>query len=174
MILQKLHQSIQKILVYLTQVPNPSHATTTNESKWWSTQKTTWNWLLPQRSNWKQLYHKLKENLYYDLQCHKNLFIFTWINIGYPWNTADKNSYLIWGAQIEQMTKKTPKKLWLLRRMKQLGVDARTVTNYWKSKGRCYLEFCAPVWSGGITKALARGLTRVQQHTVAAITGSWW
>ena len=57
--------------------------------------------------------------------------------------------------------------------MKQLGVDDKTVINYWKSEGRCHLEFCAPVWAGGITQAQARDLTRVQRRAVAAITGSW-
>ena len=82
-------------------------------------------------------------------------------------------SDLKWGAQIEQMTKKASKKIWLLRRMKQLGVDDKTVINYWKSEGLCHLEFCAPVWAGGITQAQARDLTRVQRRAVAAITGSW-
>ena len=80
---------------------------------------------------------------------------------------------LKWGAQIDQMTKKASKKIWLLRRMRQLGVDQATVINYWKSEGRCHLEFCAPVWSGGLTVAQARDLTRVQRRAVAAITGDW-
>ena len=39
-------------------------------------------------------------------------------------------SDLKWNAQIEQMTKKASKKIWLLRRMKQLGVDEATITSY--------------------------------------------
>ena len=78
-----------------------------------------------------------------------------------------------WGEQITQMTKKASKTIWLLRRMKQLGIDEQTITNYWKSEGRCHLEFCAPVWSGAITVAQARDLARVQKRAVAAITGSW-
>ena len=77
-----------------------------------------------------------------------------------------------WGEQITQMTKKASKTIWLLRRMKQLGIDEQTITNYWKSEGRCHLEFCAPVWSGAITVAPARDLARVQKRAVAAITGS--
>ena len=37
---------------------------------------------------------------------------------------------LKWGAQIKQMTSKASKKIWLLRRMKRLGVDDTTVINY--------------------------------------------
>ena len=50
-----------------------------------------------------------------------------------------------WGEQITQMTNKASKTIWLLRKMKQLGIDEATITNYWKSEGRCHLEFCAPV-----------------------------
>ena len=79
----------------------------------------------------------------------------------------------IQSEQFTQMTKKASNTIWLLRRMKQLGIDEATITNYWKSEGRCHLEFCAPVWSGGITVAQARDLARVQRRAVAAITGSW-
>ena len=77
-----------------------------------------------------------------------------------------------WGDQILQMTKKASKTIWLLRRMKQMGIDEKTIVNYWKSEGRCHLEFCAPVWTSGITVAQARDLARVQKRAVAAITGS--
>jgi hypothetical protein len=79
---------------------------------------------------------------------------------------------LRWGAQVKQMTTKASKKLWLLRRMKQLGVDEATITTYWKSEGRCHLEYGVPVWNGGITKGQQRDLLRVQRKAVAAITGS--
>jgi hypothetical protein len=79
---------------------------------------------------------------------------------------------LRWGAQVKQMTTKASKKLWLLRRMKQLGIDEATITTYWKSEGRCHLEFGAPVWNGAITKSQQRDLQRVQRRAVAAITGS--
>ena len=49
-----------------------------------------------------------------------------------------------WGDQILQMTKKASKTIWLLRRMKQMGINEKTIVNYWKSEGRCHLEFCAP------------------------------
>ena len=71
------------------------------------------------------------------------------------------------------MTKKASQTIWLQRRIRQLGIDKQTITNYWKSEGHCHLELCAPVWSGAITVAQARDLARVQKRAVAAITGSW-
>ena len=78
---------------------------------------------------------------------------------------------LRWGAQVNQMVTKASKKIWLLRRMKQLGIDEQTITQYWKSEGLVHLEFCAPVWSGGISIQQARALSRVHRRAVAAICG---
>ena len=61
--------------------------------------------------------------------------------------------------------------IWLLRRMKQLNVDERTITNYWKADGRVHLETCAPVWTGGLTVGQARQIQRVLRRAVAAIMG---
>ena len=69
------------------------------------------------------------------------------------------------------MVKKASKKIWLLRRMRQLGVDEKTISNYWKPEGLCHLEYCSPVYSGGLTKQHERDLARVHRRAVAAITG---
>ena len=37
-----------------------------------------------------------------------------------------------WNTQDEQMVKKGSKKIWLLRRMRQMGVDQKTIATYWK------------------------------------------
>ena len=74
---------------------------------------------------------------------------------------------LKWGEQVKQMTTKASRKIWLLRRMKQLGVDEATITEYWRSEGLVHLEFCAPVWSGGISRQQAQALSRVHRRAVA-------
>ena len=78
---------------------------------------------------------------------------------------------LKWDAQVNQMAKKASGKIWLLRRMKQLGVDEGTITTYWKSEGLVHLEYNAPVWSGGLTLGQERQLQTVARRVVAAITG---
>ena len=78
---------------------------------------------------------------------------------------------LKWESQVKQMVDKATKKIWLLRRMKQLKVDERTITNYWKAEGRVHLEASAALWAGGITVGQARQIQRVQRRAVAAITG---
>ena len=43
---------------------------------------------------------------------------------------------LRWEAQVAHMVTKASKKIWLLRRMRQLGVDEKTITTYWVMEGR--------------------------------------
>ena len=78
---------------------------------------------------------------------------------------------LKWDAQVNQMTKRASSKIWLLRRMKQLGVDEGTIAAFWKSEGLVHLELNAPVWSGGLTRGQERQLQTVARRAVAAITG---
>ena len=79
---------------------------------------------------------------------------------------------LRWGAQVEQMVRKASKKIWLLRRMRNLAVDENTIARYWKSEGLCHLEYCSPVYSGALTKKQEQDLARVHRRAVAAITGA--
>ena len=69
------------------------------------------------------------------------------------------------------MVKKGSKKIWMLRRMRQMGVDQRTIAAYWKAEGLCHLEYCSPVYSGALTVEQERDLARVHRRAVAAITG---
>ena len=70
------------------------------------------------------------------------------------------------------MVKKASKKIWMLKRMKQLGLDEATLVHFWIMEGRCHLETATAVWSGGITVQQSRDLERVQRRALATIT-SW-
>ena len=78
---------------------------------------------------------------------------------------------LKWDSQVKQMVGKASAKIWLLRRMKLMGVDENTITEYWKSEGLVHLEYCVPLWAGGINIGQAIDLQRTQMRAVAAITG---
>ena len=55
--------------------------------------------------------------------------------------------------------------------MRDLNVDEKTITAYWKSEGLCHLEYCSPVYSRALTKKQEEDLGRVHRRAVAAITG---
>jgi hypothetical protein len=78
-----------------------------------------------------------------------------------------------WRSQVNEMVKRASKTIWVLRRMKALGVDQPTLTEYWKSEGRVHLEMACPVWHSGLTTGQSRDLDRAQRMAMAAITGRW-
>ena len=82
-------------------------------------------------------------------------------------------SNLRWDSQVEQMVSKASKAVWTLRRMKSLGVDTATLTQFWRTEGRVHLEYQAPLWHSSITVAQARDLARAQRVAMAAISGQW-
>ena len=47
---------------------------------------------------------------------------------------------LRWNAQVDNMVRKASKKIWLLRRMRLMGVDQQTIASYWKAEGNCHLK----------------------------------
>ena len=82
-------------------------------------------------------------------------------------------SNLGWNAQINQMVGKASKTIWVLRRMKALGVDETTLVNFWTAEGRVHLEMGCPVWHSSLTLAQSRALDRCQRVAMAAIVGHW-
>ena len=78
-----------------------------------------------------------------------------------------------WRSQVNEMVKRASKTIWVLRRMKALGVDQPTLTEYWKSEGRVHLEMACPVWHSGLTTGQSRDLDRAQRMAMAAIAGRW-
>ena len=81
-------------------------------------------------------------------------------------------SDLKWNAQCQQMIARASSKLWIIRRMKALGLDQRTLVKYWASEGRIHLEACTALWNGSISRAQSRDLEKVQRLALSTIT-SW-
>ena len=69
-----------------------------------------------------------------------------------------------------QMSKKASRKIWVMRRMKTLGLDEKTICNFWKAEGRVHLEAASVVWSSGLTVQQSRQLQRVEHRAVAAFS----
>ena len=82
-------------------------------------------------------------------------------------------SDLRWQSQVTQMISRASKTTWVLRRMRTLGVDKKTLVDYWRSEGRVHLEMAVPVWHSSLTLAQRRSLDRCQRVAMAAIVGHW-
>ena len=77
---------------------------------------------------------------------------------------------LRWGEQVDQMAKKASKKIWMLRRMKKMGLDEQSICNFWKAEGRVQLEPASAVWTSGLTVQQSRKLQRVENRAIAAFS----
>ena len=83
------------------------------------------------------------------------------------------SSTLCWESQVQHMISKASQTVWTLGRMKRLGVDTATLTQFWRTEGRVHLESQAPLWHSSLTLAQSRALARAQRVAMAAITGRW-
>ena len=68
------------------------------------------------------------------------------------------------------MSKKASRKIWMLRRMKKIGLEEQTICSFWKAEGRVHLEPASSVWTSGLTIQQSRKLQRVQNRAIAAFS----
>ena len=77
---------------------------------------------------------------------------------------------LKWDANTKFLIKKATKKLWILRRMINIGVDEKTVLQFYLSEVRVHLEYGCPVCTGGLTVLQPRDIIeRVQRIALCII-----
>ena len=78
-----------------------------------------------------------------------------------------------WISNTENMICKANKRLWILRRLKNLGACHEDLVEVYTKQIRCLLELAVPVWQGSITKAEKRDLERDQKCASHIILLSW-
>ena len=76
---------------------------------------------------------------------------------------------LKWQTNTQHMIKKANSKLWILRRLGQLGADVSALIEVYCKQIRCHLEFASPVWQGAITKGERSDIERVQRCALRII-----
>ena len=79
---------------------------------------------------------------------------------------------LKWNANTGYIIKNAYKKMWVLRRMKALGVDTFTMLDYYYKEVRVHLELAVPVWHSGLTLKLASDIERVQRVVICILLGN--
>ena len=68
-----------------------------------------------------------------------------------------------WNENTRDIVRKGNAKLWFLRRLKLLNASRSTLLDIYKLFCRSTLEYCAPVWAGGISKKNRQDIERVQK-----------
>ena len=76
-----------------------------------------------------------------------------------------------WVSNTENMVKKANKRLWLLRRLKNLGAYNEQLVDVYTKQIRCILELVAPAWQGNITKSEKQDIERIQKSACHIILG---
>ena len=80
-------------------------------------------------------------------------------------------SDLSWKANTDSMCQSAYSRLWMLRRLKPLGASSHELLDVYDKQIRCMVEFAAPVWTSGLTKAEINQIERVQKAAFAIILG---
>ena len=70
------------------------------------------------------------------------------------------------------MVAKGYKRLWILRRLKNLGASIADLLDVYCKQVRSILEFGVPVWHSGITKGESKDIELVQKAALHIILGS--
>ena len=60
-------------------------------------------------------------------------------------------SDLKWKSNTEYMTSKASKKLWIIKRLKNMGASQNYLKEVYIKQSRPVLEYAVPVWNSGIT-----------------------
>ena len=81
------------------------------------------------------------------------------------------SSNLSWTTHVNDITKRATKNLWVLIRFKSLGGTKAQLLAIYQARVRSVLEFAAPVFSSGLTKAQSQQIEMVQKRAFAIILG---
>jgi hypothetical protein len=76
-----------------------------------------------------------------------------------------------WISNTDQMVTRANKKLWMLRRLKNLGAGPLDLTDIYIKQVRSILELAVPVWHSGITQIERIDIERIQKSAAHIILG---
>ena len=80
-------------------------------------------------------------------------------------------SDLKWNKNTEYMVRRASKKLWILRRLKNLGAHQKILVDMYEKHVRSILELAVPLWHSSITEAEKQDIERVQKCALKIILG---
>ena len=83
-------------------------------------------------------------------------------------------SDLKWTTNTQNMILKANKRLWMLRRLKNLGAKEEDLLEVYVKQIRCLLELAVPAWQSGLTLAEKSDIERVQKTACHIILGDMY
>ena len=79
---------------------------------------------------------------------------------------------LRWHENTLFITKKAYSRIWIIRRLKQMGASSQILLDTYYKQIRSVLEFASVVWTAGLTKENITQIERVQKSVLGVILGS--
>ena len=79
------------------------------------------------------------------------------------------SSDLKWSRHVDYMCRRASSKIWILRRMRILGLDQELLLDFYCKEVRSILEFGAPCWNSGLTTKLVAQIERIQKISINII-----
>jgi hypothetical protein len=76
-----------------------------------------------------------------------------------------------WNKNTEYITQKAYSRLWMIRRLKQIGAKQEELLDVYVKQIRSVLEYAAVVWHSGLTTLNSANIERVQKACLAIIMG---
>ena len=80
---------------------------------------------------------------------------------------------LKWERNTEYLCTKAYKRIWILRRLKQLDIEPLTILEVYVKEIRSILELAVPAWHSGLTHKQSADIERVQRVAVRIILSDW-
>jgi hypothetical protein len=78
---------------------------------------------------------------------------------------------LKWDSQVEEMIVKATKRIFMFRRLRQLGFDVNELKLAYTSLIRPILEYCCCTWGPSLNKSLTLKLAKVEKRCLSSILG---
>ena len=78
---------------------------------------------------------------------------------------------LKWAKNTQYICDKVMTKIWVLRRMKKIGLEVEHIFDTYIKEIRSVLELAVPVWHGGLTRKLSGDIERIQKVAFKVILG---
>ena len=76
-----------------------------------------------------------------------------------------------WTSNTQNMVVKANKRLWILRRLKNMGAKDKDLVDVYLKQIRCILELAVPAWQGSLSQAEKLDLERIQKCACHIILG---
>ena len=83
-------------------------------------------------------------------------------------------NYLKWNTQVEHICKSANRRLFMLRKLKQFGLNQTELSTIFSGYIRPLLEYCDTIWHSSLTASQSSMIERIQKRACRIILGKYY